>query len=73
MEPTKETKAGSGTQKGPTDLIGIWVTLPLLAWFAAILVAFFFIGAIAGIVAVIGGAVILLLAFVRIVMRADTT
>ena len=73
MEPTKETDAAPGTQKGPTDLIGIWVTLPLVAWFAAILVGFFFIGAIAGIVAVLGGAVIMILAFVAIVRRADTS
>ena len=54
-----------------SDLAGVWVTLWIVAWFAAILVAFFFIGPVVGIVAVLGGAVISLLLFVRFIRRSD--
>jgi membrane protein implicated in regulation of membrane protease activity len=54
-----------------SDLVGVWVTLGIGGWFAAILVAFFFIGPVVGIVATLGGAVISLLLFVRFIRRSE--
>ena len=51
---------------------GIWVALWVIVWFAAILVAFFFIGAVVGIAAVIGGAVVSLLVGFRFIKREST-
>jgi hypothetical protein len=54
------------------EMKGIWVALWVIAWFAAILVAFFFIGAVVGVAAVIGGAVVSLLVAFRFLKREST-
>jgi Flp pilus assembly protein TadB len=62
-----ETEAGA-----TNEMKGIWVALWVIVWFAAILVAFFFIGAVVGVAAVIAGAVISLLVGFRFIKREST-
>ena len=72
MGSTKQTEEGTQLpEKEMSDLVGIWVTLWIVAWFAAILVAFFFIGPVVGIAAVLGGAVVSILLFVRFIRRSE--
>jgi hypothetical protein len=72
MGSNRKTEVGPEPERGPTgEMIGIWVTLWLVAWFGVILVTFFFVGVIAGVVAIIGGAVISMLAFARAIRRTQ--
>jgi hypothetical protein len=57
--------------KAPSDLIGVRLTLYLGGAIIAILVAFFFVGVIAGIVVLFVAVVLGLLAAVSAIRRAD--
>ena len=60
------------TNEASNEMKGVWVALWGIAWFGAILVSFFFIGAVVGIAVVIGGAVISLLLALRFFKREST-
>ena len=63
----------AGPKNGASnEMKGIWVALWVIVWFGAILVAFFFIGAVVGIATVIGGAVVSLLVALRFLKREST-
>ena len=55
-----------------SDLIGVELTLGLGVWFLVVLVAFFFVGAVAGIVAIALGVLGFGWILVRAIGRADT-
>jgi hypothetical protein len=59
------------SNKAPSDLIGVRLTLYLGVAIIAILVAFFFVGVIAGIVLLFVAVVLGLLAAISAIRRAD--
>ena len=54
-----------------SDLIGVWVTLGLAVGFLAMLAAFFFVGAFAGVIVLLGLVVAGIAIAVAAVRRAD--
>ena len=70
-KPEKPEKRAQRPQAEVSDLIGVKLTLWIAAWFMAILVAFFFVGPVTGIVVIIGGAVISILAVVKAIRGAE--
>lgn len=58
---------------GPSDLIGLRLTVVLVLAMLAVLVAFFFIGAVAGMIVLLGAVVLGILAIVRAIRRAEVS
>jgi hypothetical protein len=56
-----------------SDLIGLELTLALIVWFLLVLVAFFFIGPVVGLLLVAAGVIGFGWALVSAIRRADTT
>ncbi len=56
-----------------SDLIGVKLTLGLALWFLVVLACFFFVGPVAGIIAIVGGVVLGAILAVAVIRRADTT
>jgi hypothetical protein len=59
--------------KEVSDLIGVEVTLALIVWFVCVLVAFFFVGPVVGILVILAGVVLGGFAAVRVIVRSDTS
>ena len=72
-EPQEGEKRGLDQGADVSDLIGVKLTLALALWFLVVLGCFFFVGPVAGIVAIIGGIVIGTIVAVAVIRRADTT
>ena len=72
-EPQEGEKRGLDQGADVSDLIGVKLTLALALWFLIVLGCFFFVGPVAGIVAIIGGIVIGTIVTVAVIRRADTT
>jgi hypothetical protein len=66
-----ESTPEARSNKAPSDLIGVRLTLYLGVAIIAILVAFFFVGVIAGIVVLFVAVVLGLLAAISAIRRAD--
>ena len=66
-------KRGLAQGAGVSDLIGVKLTLGLALWFLVVLACFFFVGPVAGIIAIIGGVVLGAILAVAVIRRADTT
>ncbi len=54
-------------------MIGVKLTLGLALWFLVVLACFFFVGPVAGIIAIIGGVVVGAILAVAVIRRTDTT
>lgn len=72
-DPHEGEKRGLDQGANVSDLIGVKLTLALALWFLVVLGCFFFVGPVAGIVAIIGGIVIGTIMVVAVIRRADTT
>ena len=72
-DPQEGEKRGLDQGADVSDLIGVKLTLALALWFLIVLGCFFFVGPVAGIVAIIGGIVIGTIVTVAVIRRADTT
>jgi 4-hydroxybenzoate polyprenyltransferase len=70
-DPSPGRQHGLGQGADVSDLIGAKVALWLALWFLAVLVSFFLIGVVVGIIVLIGGAAASLGAFVAAIRRAD--
>lgn len=72
-----ESKQDSGPSESDewefSDLIGAELTLALIVWFLLVLAAFFFIGAVVGLLVVAAGIIGFGWALVAAIRRADTT
>ena len=69
----QQEKRGLNQGADVSDLIGVKLTLGLALWFLVVLVCFFFIGPVVGIIAIVAGLVIGAILAVGAVRRADTT
>jgi hypothetical protein len=56
-----------------SDLIGIEVTVALIVWFLCVLVAFFLIGPVVGVLVILAGILLGGFAAVRVIGRSDTS
>lgn len=56
-----------------SDLIGLELSLALIGWFILVLVAFFFVGPVVGLILVAAGVIGFGWALVSAIRRADTT
>ena len=72
-DPEEGEKRGLDEGADVSDLVGVKLTLVLVLWFLIVLGCFFFVGPVAGIVAIIGGIVIGAIMTVAVIRRADTT
>jgi hypothetical protein len=59
--------------KEVSDLIGVEVTLALMVWLLCVLVAFFFVGPVVGILVILAGIALGGFAAVRVIVRSDTS
>jgi hypothetical protein len=66
-------KRGLSQGADVTDLIGVKLTLGLVLWFLTVLVCFFFVGPVVGIIALIGGVILGAILAVAVIRRTDTT
>lgn len=71
--PQQEDERGLDQGADVSDLIGVKLTAGLAIWFLVVLVCFFFIGPVVGIIAILAGVVIGTILAVRAIRRADTT
>ena len=69
----QQEKRGLNQGADVSDLIGVKLTLGLALWFLVVLVCFFLIGPVIGIIAIVAGLVIGAILAVGAVRRADTT
>lgn len=69
----EQPKAPADGSRELSDLIGVELTLGLGVWFLIVLAAFFFVGAVAGVVALALGVLGFGSIFVRAIGRADTS
>jgi hypothetical protein len=72
-DPKQVEQRGLAQGADVSDLIGVKVTLGLGLWFLVVLACFFFVGPVAGIIAIIGGIVLGAILAVAVIRRADTT
>lgn len=72
-DPKEAEQRGLAQGADVSDLIGIKLTLGLALWFLVVLACFFFVGPVAGIIAIIGGVVLGAILAVAVIRRADTT
>jgi hypothetical protein len=66
-----ESTPGESRSTGPSDLVGLRLTLYLGVAMIAILAAFFFVGAVVGIIVLLACVVLGILGFVAAIRRAD--
>ena len=66
-----ESTSGEPRTRAPSDLVGVRLTLYLGVAILAILAAFFFIGAVAGIIVLLAAVVLGIVGFVSAIRRAD--
>ena len=71
--PRQDTRSPESDGREISDLIGLEVTLALIVWFLLVLVAFFFIGPVVGLLLVVAGVIGFGWALVSAIRRADTT
>ena len=69
---SKSTPGGRG-RRGPSDLVGLRLTLYLGVAIVAILVAFFFVGVVVGVIVLLAFVVLGILGFVAAIRRADVS
>ena len=68
----QQPKAHGDGSREVSDLIGVELTLALGVWFLIVLAAFFFVGAVAGVVVLAAGVLGFGWILVRAIGRADT-
>jgi hypothetical protein len=68
-----ESTPGDSRTRAPSDLVGLRLTLYLGVAIVAILVAFFFVGAVAGIIVLLTAVVLGIVGFVAAIRRADAS
>jgi hypothetical protein len=68
-----ESTPGEPRSRGPSDLVGLRLTLYLGVAIVAILVAFFFVGVVVGIIVLLALVVLGILGFVAAIRRADVS
>ena len=66
-EPTPGERRGTG----PSDLVGLRLTLYLVVAIVAILASFFFVGVVVGMIVLLASVVPGILGFVAVIRRAD--
>jgi hypothetical protein len=71
--PRQDTPSPESDGREISDLIGLELTLALIVWFLLVLVAFFFIGPVVGLLLVAAGVIGFGWALVSVIRRADTT
>jgi hypothetical protein len=72
-DPQEGEKRGLDQGADVSDLIGVKLTLGLALWFLVVLGCFFFVGPVAGIIAIVAGIVLGGILAVKVIRRADTT
>ena len=68
-----ESTPGEAGARAPSDLVGLRLTLYLGVAMVAVLVAFFFVGAVVGVIVLLAAVVLGILAFVAAIRRADVS
>jgi hypothetical protein len=71
--PRQDTPSPESDGREISDLIGSELTLALIVWFLLVLVAFFFIDPVVGLLIVAAGVIGFGWALVSAIRRADTT
>ena len=66
-KPTPGERRGTG----PSDLVGLRLTLYLVVAIIAILASFFFVGVVVGMIVLLASVVLGILGFVAVIRRAD--
>jgi hypothetical protein len=66
-----ESMSGEPRSSAPSDLVGLRLTLYLGVAIIAVLAAFFFVGAVVGIIVLLACVVLGILGFVAAIRRAD--